>query len=100
MTEKMRPLTTQNMLDNGLLWYLNRVALHPHGLALAIDDTTGQFFLLAAPDGIFSFPVEVDEEKAGHWKDFVEEFLHPERQVHTITDLPEKHEEGGTQVDG
>lgn len=99
MSQKMRPLTIQNMLDNGLLWYVNRTAFHPHGLALAVD-SDGGFVLLAAPDGIFSFPVEVDEEKAGHWKDFVEEFVHPERQVHVITDAPEKHEEGGVEVDG
>lgn len=95
MTQKMRPLTVQTMLDNGLLWYLNRVALHPHGLALAVDNDSN-FVLLAAPDGIFSFPLEIDEEKSTEWRGFLTEFLTPEQVVHTITDAA--HEEGGGTV--
>jgi hypothetical protein len=35
-----RPLS--ELRDSGLLWFINRVAFHPHGLALAVvTDSTG-----------------------------------------------------------
>jgi len=41
MPERMA-FAFSRLLDTGLLWYLNRVALHPRGYALALDFADGE----------------------------------------------------------
>lgn len=45
-------LTVRDLLDTGVLWLVNTAALHPRGLALAIDLNSDRFpFRLMATDG-------------------------------------------------
>lgn len=49
------------LLDDGILWWINRVAFHPRGYALAVDPVTGVFYLLGDGSETFSFGPESDE---------------------------------------
>lgn len=52
-----------DLLDDGVLWYLNRAAFHPRGLALAYDKEKGTFLLWGDMDEPWSFAVEEDDKK-------------------------------------
>lgn len=61
----VRPLS--EMLDTGLLWFLNRSCLHPLGFALGLElDDEGQvcgWELWGNGDEPWHFPTTVDDEK-------------------------------------
>ena len=66
--------------DSGLLWYINRACLHPHGLALALhyDNDTGEgeptgWSITEADDGIWSFTPEDDGVGKEKWRKFLTE---------------------------
>lgn len=67
------------LTDSGLLWFLNRVAMHPNGLALAplLEEETGKIYglsVLTAPRGeIISFDEQQDRKKYLAWQKFVNE---------------------------
>lgn len=56
-----RNLTPQEMLDNGLVWAINRVLLHPRGYAMQIDRASGQVQLWGNGDQPWEFR-SVDED--------------------------------------
>lgn len=63
--KSMAPMTA--FRPNGLLWYINRVAFHPRGFALAFDveDDTGEikgWCLKGNGSETFFFPAEHDDE--------------------------------------
>ena len=52
-----------DLIDDGLLWYINRVAFHPRGMALAYDPDTQEFFVWGDLDEPWTFDEESDKEK-------------------------------------
>lgn len=68
-----------DLRSSGLLWYLNRVALHPHGLALALhydDVESGEatgWSIIKSDDGIWAYPHEMDQDGREKFTAFLKE---------------------------
>lgn len=54
-------LNWNDMSDLGLLYAINKLVLHPIGLAVARDPDTGESVILKAKDGFFEYGEGVDE---------------------------------------
>jgi hypothetical protein len=54
-------LNWNDMSDLGLLYAINKLVLHPIGLAVARDPDTGESVILKAKDGVFEYGEGVDE---------------------------------------
>lgn len=52
-----------DLIDDGLLWLINKAAFHPRGFALAYDTDTKEFILWGNGDEPWAFTEEVDNEK-------------------------------------
>jgi len=52
-----------DLVKDGVLWYLNRVAFHPRGLALSFNPATQAFSLWGDMDEPWAFTVDDDNEK-------------------------------------
>ena len=65
------------LLNRGILWYINRVAFHPRGMALGLDlDDDGQLigWVIHQTDGeSISFSPEIDDEKFQAFEGLLEE---------------------------
>lgn len=61
------PLAVEDIFDLGVLWYINRVAFHPRGLALGISrnekNEIEEFSIMRAVGEPVCFPAETDDEK-------------------------------------
>lgn len=65
MTSDGTPLPLADFHSTGLLWYINRVAFHPHGFALAVSyDGNGEPAWMLQGDGKapWAFEEEVDDD--------------------------------------
>lgn len=64
------------MTKQGLLWYINRVAFHPHGLALAFvpgkDGKVAGWTVIGDGTELWTFPLEDDEEHFSRFQEFLE----------------------------
>lgn len=79
--QTQRSLTIDDLIDGGLLWYVNRVALHPRGLALGVEtdlhgDIEGLFLNVLDGTEPYAFPHDVDVEKYTAFEDFVAALRH------------------------
>jgi hypothetical protein len=70
--------TFKQLSDTGLLWWINRVALHPRGLALALHYETVEtdteplgWSIYVAPDGIWTFPEETEQINLEKFNNFL-----------------------------
>lgn len=65
MPENMNHIDIDDLHSSGLLWYINRVAFHPHGFALAVTyDHYGRptWYLQGNGSEIWSFTSETDDD--------------------------------------
>lgn len=74
----MKALNFEELRHTGVLWYLNRVAFHPHGLALGLvcDDPDGEpvgWTIMKSPDGLWSFEEDADMEGLTNFNNFMKE---------------------------
>ena len=65
-----------------MLWYINRTALHPHGLALALHyadendpNTIVGWSIIKAEDGLWSYPNEDDQAGRDRFAAFMKEII-------------------------
>ena len=66
MTESGSGYPLSDLSDSGMLWYLNRVAFHPQGFALAFiyedDGTVSGWTLQGDGSEVWTFSNEVDDK--------------------------------------
>jgi hypothetical protein len=64
-----------DLSDSGILWYLNRVAFHPRGMALAFgeDDEGNMVVELWYNNECWTMPEDVDDEKHKTFEEVVDE---------------------------
>lgn len=77
----MEQLPFEELRHTGLLWYINRVALHPRGLALAIhfEDVDGEatgWSIVQSDDGLWAFTEDDDMEGMAKFDAFMKELEH------------------------
>lgn len=64
----------EEMTEFGLLWYINRVAFHPHGLALAFrpdkDGKIAGWTILGDGSEVWSFTTEDDDAEYSKFQEF------------------------------
>lgn len=69
------PRPFKDVRGTGLLWYLNKTALHPRGFALAFhQDDNGEIVgwsLLGDGKEVWRFTDQSDEEGFRKWEDFL-----------------------------
>lgn len=51
-----------DMIDDGIIWLVNRSVFHPRGYALAVDSTTGKFYLYGDGAEPWVFPGDGSQE--------------------------------------
>lgn len=62
-------LNWNDMSSMGLLYAINKLVLHPIGLAIARDEETGESVILKAKDGVFEYGEGVDERNIKRLQD-------------------------------
>lgn len=62
-------LNWNDMSGMGLLYAINKLVLHPIGLAIARDEETGDSVILKAKDGVFEYGEGVDERNIKRLQD-------------------------------
>lgn len=63
MSDQEPRKTPVNLQADGVLWYINRVAFHPRGLALGYNEDDGSFELWGNGDEPWHFAPPVDEDE-------------------------------------
>lgn len=70
-------LEPKELLDHGILWYINRVAFHPRGMGLGFDPETGKFVLHADFKETIAYSDKIEDEKYAAFNKLLDQ-LHDE----------------------
>lgn len=70
---KILKLTPQDIIDNGILWMINKSIFHPQGYALALSTDTGNFELFGNGDEPWSFAGVAEDAKLQAFRDVLAE---------------------------
>lgn len=52
-----------DIINDGVLWYINRLCFHPRGFALSYDITEKTFALMGNGSEVWTFSSDVDDDK-------------------------------------
>lgn len=74
-----------DLLDDGVLWAINRSTFHPRGFALGVNPEDGSMVLTGDGSEVFVFEPDLEDEKFACF----ESLLAKARQVNVMPSKPE-----------